>query len=293
MAEKVLLDTDIGSDIDDAVCLAYLLAEPECELLGITTVSGQPAERAKLASAICRAAGKGVAVYPGSEKPLKGPQRQPEAEHAAVLSRWPHQHEFPDGRAVEFMAETVRASPGQVILLSIGPMTNVARLFQSHPDVPGKLKGLMLMAGHFGPRQTGSRPDEWNVYCDPDAAEVVYRTRVASHRSVGVDVTTQVQMNASEVRRRFDTALLLPVLDMAEVYFSKRDVLTFHDPLAAVCIFDDGVCVFQRGEVTVETRDEASLGLTGWSSRAGGPHEVAVRVHPARFFSRYFGVFGS
>ena len=55
---KVLLDTDIGSDIDDAICLAYLLAKPECELLGITTVSGEPEKRAMLASAVCKAAGK-------------------------------------------------------------------------------------------------------------------------------------------------------------------------------------------------------------------------------------------
>ena len=64
---KVLFDTDIGSDIDDAVALAYLLAQPHCELMGITTVSGQPIERAKLASAICTAAAQDVRIVPGTE----------------------------------------------------------------------------------------------------------------------------------------------------------------------------------------------------------------------------------
>lgn len=69
MTLKVLLDTDIGSDIDDAVALAYLLAQPECELLGITTVSGEAAKRAQLASALCKVAGRDIPIFPGREAP--------------------------------------------------------------------------------------------------------------------------------------------------------------------------------------------------------------------------------
>ena len=72
MPTKVLLDTDIGSDIDDAVCLAYLLAQPECELLGITTVSGEPVQRAMIASAVCTLAGQQIPIYPGAADPLLG-----------------------------------------------------------------------------------------------------------------------------------------------------------------------------------------------------------------------------
>ena len=64
MAIKLLLDTDIGGDIDDAVCLAYLLAQPECELLGITTVSGEAEKRAMLASVLCKVAGKHIPIFP-------------------------------------------------------------------------------------------------------------------------------------------------------------------------------------------------------------------------------------
>ena len=73
----VLLDTDIGSDIDDAVALAYLLAQPRCDLLGITTVSGLPIERAKLASAICKTASKDIPIIPGYEDRFDGATRQP------------------------------------------------------------------------------------------------------------------------------------------------------------------------------------------------------------------------
>jgi inosine-uridine nucleoside N-ribohydrolase len=72
---KVLLDTDIGTDVDDAVCLAYLLAQPECELLGITTVTGEAEQRASLASVLCMAAGKEIPIYPGAESPLSHPPK--------------------------------------------------------------------------------------------------------------------------------------------------------------------------------------------------------------------------
>ncbi|HEX29746.1 TPA: nucleoside hydrolase, partial [Candidatus Poribacteria bacterium] len=91
----VLLDTDIGSDIDDAVCLAYLLKQPRCELLGVTTVTGEPERRAMLASAICKAAGRDdVPIRSGSADPILVEQRQKKAPQAEVLPRWQHREDF-------------------------------------------------------------------------------------------------------------------------------------------------------------------------------------------------------
>jgi inosine-uridine nucleoside N-ribohydrolase len=87
---KILLDTDIGSDIDDAVCLAYLLAHPDAELIGITTVTGEADRRAMMASAQCRVAGKSIPIYPGARKPLLIDTIQGQAQQAAALTRWPH-----------------------------------------------------------------------------------------------------------------------------------------------------------------------------------------------------------
>jgi purine nucleosidase len=294
MPQKVLLDTDIGSDIDDAVSLAYLLANPQCELLGITTVSGQPVERARLASALCRVAGKDIPVYPGHDAPLSGPQRQPVADQAAVLARWPHQRDFKVDRAVDFMADVVRSHPGEVTLLSIGPMTNIARLFQAHPDVPRSLKAYVAMGGNFDKPQPGKKAEEWNVYCDPEAGAAVYSTKVASHTSFGVDVTMQVRMSMPEVRRRFARhRLLRPVLEMAEVWFTRPQDVIFHDPLAAVALFDPEVCKYMTGTVTVETERAHAIGVTTWSPVAKGPHRVAVSVDAPRFFKSYFSVFGA
>jgi purine nucleosidase len=294
MVEKVLLDTDIGSDIDDAVCLAYLLANPECDLLGITTVSGEPVQRARLASAICQAAGmEEIPVLPGEGLPLRVEPRQPHAQQAAVLPTWRHKAEFPPDKAIDFMAEAITASPGEVTLLAIGPMTNIALLFRRHPKTARLVKGVSLMIGRYGPTQIGSRPAEWNAYCDPHAAAEVFEARPNRLFAVGLDVTTQVRMEAAEVRRRFQRGILRPVLDMAEVWFAEREQITFHDPLAAVTIFEPNVCEFVAGEVSVLTAHGPEQGSTRWRVDQKGPHNVGSAVTPARFFSRYFEVFSN
>jgi inosine-uridine nucleoside N-ribohydrolase len=296
---KILLDTDIGSDIDDAVALAYLLAQPACTLLGITTVSGQPVERAKLASALCRAAGVDVPILPGIEAPLLAPQRQPACPQSAMLDRWPHASDFPRNEAIDFLRSTIRAHPGEVTLLAIGPMTNVAALFTIDSEIPALLGGLIMMIGAFGVgpaaapatgAATAGPRAEWNALCDPHAAAIVYRAPVKLHRSVGLDVTLQVQMGATEVRSRFAQGLLRPVRDFADVWFRERPAITFHDPLAAASLFDDGLCTFQRGTVAVDLAGDLA-GQTLWQAGAG-PHEVAHEVHPERFFGHFFDVMG-
>src|SRR5258708_35048103 len=138
---KILLDTDIGTDVDDAVCLAYLLSRPDCELLGITTVMGEADKRASLASVLCRTAGKDVPIYPGAEQPMRVPSKQTVAPQAAALPRWPHQTTFPRGQTVDFLRHTIRQHPGEVVLVAIAPLTNVGALFATDPEVARLLNG--------------------------------------------------------------------------------------------------------------------------------------------------------
>ena len=292
MSVKLLLDTDIGSDIDDAVCLAYLLRQPACDLLGVTTVSGEPARRAMIVSALCRAAGKDIPILPGAGDPLIVPQRQPRVPQADALARWPHAEEqdFPRGEAVEFLRKTIRAHPGEITLLAIGPLTNVALLFHADPEIPALLKGLVLMGGAFTDAP-GVPRREWNILLDPHAAAIVYRAAPPVHRSVGLDVTLRVKMAADEVRRRFQTPNLLPVLDFAEVWFRERKDIAFHDPLAAAAIFDEQVCAFEQGSVEVDLHEGKDRGRTIWTAgQDAGPHEVALNVDAERFFQHYFQV---
>ena len=289
---KVLLDTDIGTDVDDAVCLAYLLSHPDCELLGITTVTGEVEKRASLASVLCQMAGKDIPIYPGADHPMQGPQRQPIAQQAVSLARWPHQTEFPKGQAVDFLADTIRSHPGDVTLLSIGPLTNIGLLFSQHPDVAELLAGFVMMGGNFDEQGPEANRIEWNVAGDLMASDIVYKAPVRLHRSLGLNVTQRVMMSADEVRDRYTSPLLRPVLDMAEIWFAGfYPFITYHDPLAAATIFEPDLCSYQQGTVMLDTGDKP--GKTIWQpGQADAPHQVAMDVDVDRYFEHFFNTVG-
>lgn len=292
--KKILLDTDIGSDLDDAICLAYLLAQPQCQLLGITTVSGDTVKRAQLASALCKVAGKHVPIHAGASNPLIIPDKQPHVPQAVALKRWEHAAKIPQGEAVEFMRQCIRRHPHEITLLAIGPMTNVALLFSADPEIPGLLKELVIMGGVFDSGLLTCL-SEWNMICDPHAAAIVFKAKTPRHLSIGLDVTFKVQMSVSEVKRRFSRPLLSAVRDFGKDRFKSGNDLVFHDPLAAAVIFDPKICSYQKGHVEVEFKSEKLMGLTAFSrpqNKDDAVHEIATQVDRARFFKHYFSVFG-
>ncbi|MCS7254592.1 MAG: nucleoside hydrolase [Armatimonadota bacterium] len=284
---KVLLDTDIGSDIDDALCLAYLLMQPRCELIGITTVTGEPEKRAMLASAICNAAGKtDIPIKPGSPKPLLIEQRQKTAPQAEVLSRWKHSADMPRFEAVQFMREIIRSYPNEVTLLTVGPLTNIGLLFAMDPEIPTMLNQLVMMCGVY---KIGKR--EWNAIVDPHATAIVFNTPVRAVLAVGLDVTTRCAMSAEEFRKRFHGSPLLNLIrEMAEVWFKGTQRVVFHDPLAASLIFEPEICKYESGRITVNLKDGDALGETTFHPNGGGGHKIATDVDVGRFFEHYFTV---
>jgi purine nucleosidase len=294
----VLLDTDIGSDIDDAVALAYLLKQPACELLGITMVSGEPAKRAELASAVCNAAGRdNVPIHVGCPEPLLIAQRQAYAsQHEALSSQWPHQKFATDNTAIEFLRRTIRARPGEITLLPIGPLTNIALLFAIDPEIPSLLKQVVLMGGRFFSKSPQGHVAEWNILCDPHAAAKVFQAPVTKLIAVGLDVTEQCRMSADECRERFTAAggPLAPTAAMAEVWFRHTQQVTFHDPLAAALIFEPGLCTLQPGHIEVDVMNPRTQGHTYHLYDTGKtPHLAASAVDAPAFFQHYFDVVSS
>jgi len=285
--KKVILDTDIGSDIDDAVCLAYLLSQPKCELMGITTVSGQPVKRAAMADAMCRIAGKKTPIHSGAENPMIVKPLQPEVPQFERLGSREYSMDFPENSAVDFLRKTIRENPHEITLLAIGPFTNIGILFLIDPEIPSLLKELVLMSGKF---LGDGRAPEWNVKCDPHAAKIMYNADVKIHRSIGIDVTSKVTMERDEVREKFKAEILQPVLDFSEAWFSHTKKMTFHDPLAAATVFDDTICEFSKGNIDVETAGTEKDGFTYWEPSNDGRHEAALKVDADRFTEHYFSV---
>jgi purine nucleosidase len=294
----IILDTDIGSDIDDAVALAYLLRQPRCELLGITTVTGEADLRASLADAVCRTVGcTDIPIHVGVEAPLLVPPLQPRAPQAEALAggRWPHRTFSRQATAIDFLRETIRSRPGEVTLLPIGPLTNIALLFALDPEIPGLLKQIVLMGGQFF-RRTGHNlgVTEWNIACDPHAAAMVFAAPVPKLTAVGLDVTTLCTMPNEECRRRFAAAggPLAPVAAMAEVWFKHSERITFHDPLAAALIFEPSLCATVPAKIAVELVSPYATGQTLILPSEDARHEVAADVSPDAFFAHYFEIVG-
>lgn len=292
MKQKILLDTDIGTDVDDAIALAYLLANPNCDLLGITTVTGEANKRAMMASALCNIAGKDIPIYPGIEKPLIREQLQTKAQQAKTLGKWKHDAEFPQGEAIEFMRKTIRQNPGEIILLTIGPLTNIGLLFSIDPEIPSLLKGIYTMAGNYNLEAPAYSDVEWNAEGDYHSSYIVYYANAKNHHSVGIDITQRITMKSKEFAEICQHDLLKPVLDFSQVWFEEWDAITFHDPLVAACILNESICKFEKGQVVVELDNKEKMGLTHWHpGEEGGNHLVAVDVNKEKFFEEYLSVF--
>lgn len=112
------------------------------------------------------------------------------------------------------------------------------------------------MCGYFT-EDVSVHQREWNALLDPHATEIVYRARPPLHRSVGYEITSQVRMNAAEVQLVRPSPVLQCVQDFADVWFQTNSIMTFHDPLAATTIFDDAICTYRQGLVSVELAEPA------------------------------------
>lgn len=308
----VLVDTDIGSNVDDALALAYLLRQPRCDLIGVTTVTGDVRRRAAVAEVVCRAAGRAdVPIHCGAADPLLFGPGQRDVPHYAAVRHRPHQADRPPSTAVDCLRRTIRDRPGEVVLLTIGPLTNVALLFALDPEIPSLLRRVVSMAGVYFPPapEVPSGKAETNIGLDPVAAAIVFTATAAfppgpdgpRHVCFGLDVTMQCRMPAAEFRRRSVAPPLDVVLETAEAWFAAGggrrgwDCAVFHDPLAAAAIFRPEVCRYADGRVTVDaTPGGPSAGLTTLAPAGDGglmPHRVAAAVDEGAFFDEYFSVF--
>ncbi|MCC8026033.1 MAG: nucleoside hydrolase [Clostridium sp.] len=308
--EKILLDTDIGTEVDDAITLAYLLANPQAEILGITTVTGEALERARLASVLCTIAGRDIPIYPGCENPVLIPQIELYAPQKKVLERWEHRKDFPANRAVAFMQETIRRYPGEITLVCIAPLTNIGLLFAIDPEIPSLLKRIVLMCGsptytrydNTGETMSAMQKSdrivlgskgvlENNALIDPHAAKIVYQGDVKEHITCGLNVTSRLIMKPEEAEAVFRHPILEPVMDIAREWFKDEERVTFHDPLTAVSLFHEDVCTFEQGSISIETDSPLLSGFTYWRPQKNGKHKVAVDVNKDKFFEHLMEVF--
>ncbi len=172
----VIFDTDIGTDIDDAYALVALLHRPELHLLGVTTVSGDAVARARLAAKLMQIAGgkwASVPVYAG----LSGATQYMKQVEWATGFTSPSLHA---AGGVDFMRRQINAHPGEITIIAVGELTNVAALLNSEPGIGKKIRAISLMGGSiYRGYASGSTPEpEWNIKSNASAAQTVFTSGV-------------------------------------------------------------------------------------------------------------------
>jgi purine nucleosidase len=273
----ILLDTDIGGDVDDAFAVALILGSPELDLLGVTTVSGDTEARARLAAKMLWEAGKrDVPVASGEPgKPSKDPQ-----------TRWAEGFTSPQlirQSAVDFLKDQFDQRPGEITLVAIGPLTNVAALLRQNPSVARKIKRIVLMGGGIA-HGYGDNPKpvpEYNIYADAPAAQTVFAAGIPILMAP-LDVTAMLQLSPADMRRIF-TQLTPTTNALALLYFLWGNATpTLFDPMAVALVIDPTLCETKDLTVVVDPN-----GLTRTVEGKPANARVGLKTDAHRFMEFY------
>ena len=269
MPERLILDTDIGTDVDDALALALILGSPELRLEAVTCVYGDVELRARMILELLRLRGRrDVPVYLGAQQPLLGRRPVYWAGHEGegLLEKADASARPEAEHAVDLLVRRVMESPGEIHLLAIGPLTNVALAFLREPRLPKALKHLTVMGGVWGgPALMSNRYGEHNILCDPEAAHVALSAG-APTTLVPLDVTMRVEVRREHIARirAGGTPFHEAIADQVERYprFARRGGTQLHDPLAAATIVRPEIVTMTDLHVVVETEGRHAAGMT-------------------------------
>lgn len=271
--KKIILDCDPGHD--DAMAILLAARCPAIDLLAITTVAGnQTLEKTTLnARRVCSVAGiTDVPIAAGCEKPMVRPQIVAEDIHGESGLDGPRFGEptvpLDPRHGVDLIIELLLDSAGDITLVPVGPLTNVAMAMRREPRIVPKVRYIALMGGAVG---LGNRTPaaEFNILADAEAARVVWESGVPI-TMCGLDLTHQALATEAVLDRV--RALGTPVAEMSVellkffgASYKKRqgfDAPPVHDPTAVAWVVDPSIVLTQPMYVTVETKAEFSYGRT-------------------------------
>jgi inosine-uridine nucleoside N-ribohydrolase len=258
----VFVDTDIGDDIDDALALALLLCSPEVSVVGVSTVFGDTYLRARLAAYLLQIYGcPEVPVAAGQELPLLLRHRPSGVCQTSVL---PEHLALPLSplSGAELLIQAAYKYPGQLTLLCLGPLTNVALALQQEPHLISLLRQVFFMGG----ASRISRPD-WNVRSDAQAAHVLLEARLPL-TMIGLDVTASCHLQRGDVARIHNTnnprlhllSCMVTAWQEHQPWWRSR-LPYLHDPLVVTALCAPQLFRFAPLPVRVLTRGP----LVGWT----------------------------
>jgi purine nucleosidase len=274
MPKKILFDTDPG--IDDACAILLALASPELSLEGLTVVHGNCSleQGTTNAVSVLELANAGhIPVAKGCELPLVQPSLLAPETHGDTGLGYA---KLPEPRAqpivqhgIDFLIETILASPGEITLVAIAPLTNVALAIRKEPRIVEALKELIIMGGAIRHEGNATALAEFNTYVDPHAAQIVYQAGIPT-TLVPLDVTYQCILTPEDVHRlqKIDSPITKFVADATRFYMEFHDEYqqiegcVINDPLALALTFMPELCTYRELPVEVDLSGGISMGKT-------------------------------
>jgi inosine-uridine nucleoside N-ribohydrolase len=302
MKKQILIDTDPG--IDDTLAILLALASPEVELKGLSVVCGNCTVDQGVGNAlgVLELLHSGIPVARGADRPLVQPLLIAPETHGGTgigYARLPVPARSPvNQRAAEFIIEQVLAAPGQVCLVCIGPLTNLAMAIRLEPSILQAIPEVIIMGGALRHPGNTTPQAEFNTYCDPHAAHIVFHSGLPI-TLVPLDVTYQVVLTQQDV----DRLLSIPspisrlIADATRFYMEFHDQYqgilgcVINDPLALALAFAPGLVDLQRLYVDVDISGGVSMGNTFadfYHLTNNEPNmDVALGVRPREFIELF------
>jgi inosine-uridine nucleoside N-ribohydrolase len=281
---RVILDVDTGTD--DALAIAYAVESPRVDLVAVTTVAGNVDVEKTTANSLAVLdwlGAKDVPVHRGASRPLVRPHQD---------ASWIHHEEGLGGarlprserrvgadRGPAAIVRLANAEPGEITLVAVGPLTNVAIALNVEPRLPQLLKSLVIMGGAFSVPGNTTAAAEFNILVDPEAAAQVFAAGFPGLTAIGLDVTERVGLTKADwsgVANRDDLRPSAALFGEVGAHsFSSREVERFHlhDPLAMMVAVDPSLVRGEDAAVVVDL-DEGNLGRT----RMVGPGSTRVAL---------------
>jgi purine nucleosidase len=314
----LLIDVDTG--IDDSLALLYACASPEAEIVAATCVSGNVEARqvAENTRAVLELAGRReVEVALGREVPLVRPLMTTPETHGprgiGYAELPPASRPLSERDGVDVLIAEIEARPGEITLITLGPLTNLAVAVLRRPELPGLVKRLVMMAGSYRSPGNTAPTSEWNVAVDPEAAKIVFDAFAAADLparplALGLDVTERAKMTpehldrlAAIVGERDANAASNPVVRFAAdalrfymEFHSRFDGFYgafIHDALAVAVALDPALGRSEALTVDVELAGTLTTGetVTDWRRRWGRPPnlDVVLEVDQEAFMDRF------
>lgn len=293
MTTRMILDTDIGTDVDDCLALALILGSPELQLEGVTCVYGDVVLRARMVHKLLQLHDlNAVPVLMGASQPILRlrPIYWEGHEGEGLLEAGDEAMTLNPEFAPDYIIRIVTENPGQIHLACIGPLTNIALAFLKAPQLAQVVAGLTIMGGVVrGMNRLDLPIAEHNIICDAEAAHIVFSSG-APITVIPLDLTTQVRVTTAGIERirQAGTPFHKAVANQLERYphFRRQGWTYLHDPLAVATLSDPTLVQFESVVLEVETSGRLTTGTT--LARLPRPNEqpnarLATTVDATRF----------